>query len=168
LRPPSGGRKSFEASLADVSDRSISDRWLAGQETFALMAVTPDRRDDMNCGGRARYALAIGWLVAPLAGAAAGEPGPISKGTVSISITIPPHVLVRASAEGDPADLPDPCIGGLRDYRLAILDPAGSPREGAIPPGRPGECLSLSAAALASHVADSGAHGPLTLLIIPN
>jgi hypothetical protein len=133
------------------------------------MAVSPDRRDDMNCAGAARLAWGIGLLAAPLTGAAAGELGPTSRGTVSISITIPPHLSVLPSGRSDRDRPPGLCMAanGTREYRVAIVGPSEFPGREDILPARSGECAAATAAALAG-TARTAAAGPVTLLIVPD
>jgi hypothetical protein len=124
----------------------------------------------MTFSSRARYALALGWLLAPFAGATAGALGPTSRGNVAISITIPPHVQVSRSAGIGPSDPNALCLGGtgLGDYRVRILDPAGSQLGQDMRPGRSPGCASAGAAEIANVAAGPAESGPITLLIAPD
>jgi hypothetical protein len=124
----------------------------------------------MTLSGRARYALALPWLLAPLAGASAGELGPTSRDAVSISITIPPHVRVSRSAAADSPGAQALCVvgSGLGDYRVRILDASGSPGGPDVDPGGPSGCGVGAAAAAARTVPADLAAGPVTILIVPD
>lgn len=121
----------------------------------------------MTFSRRARYALALGWLLAPLAGAAAGDLGPTSRGAVSISITVPAHMRVGPPAGPGPSNPHALCLvgAGLGDYRVRLLDSAGSPLGGDLVPGGPSGC---AAAAIAKAAAARAEAGPVTLLIVPD
>ena len=118
--------------------------------------------------------------------ARAGEPAPISRSSISITITVPPHiVLSRADSVTDSAldaRVEDFCIGasGLASYHVALapshggLAPvglrthsgqqAGDPQLCGRDPG-PGSVLHLDKA-MVQAITDSA--GPATLLIIPD
>jgi hypothetical protein len=120
----------------------------------------------MNCGAPVRFVSAVAFLLAPFTAAAAGELGPTSRGTVAISVTIPPHVSVRPSDAGGANQAPRLCMAAnvTGEYRLAIAGPSDLPVRGFLP-ARSGECLAPTAAAL-GRGADSAAPGPITLLIV--
>ena len=124
----------------------------------------------MTFSSRARYALALAWLLVPLAPAAAGELGPVSRGTVSISITIPPHVRVSRPAGATLSDSHGLCLGGtgLGDYRVRVLDSAGSQLGQDALPGRSGGCAGPGATAIVNAAASPAEAGPVTLLIVPD
>jgi hypothetical protein len=62
------------------------------------------------------------------------------------------------------------CLGGtgLGDYRVRILDPAGSQLGQDGRPGRSGGCASAGSAAIANAAAGAAESGPITLLIVPD
>jgi hypothetical protein len=124
----------------------------------------------MTFSSRARYALALAWVLAPFAPAAAGDLGPVSRGTVSISVTIPPHVRVSGSVGAVPSDLHALCLGGtgLGDYRVRVLDSAGSQLGQDMLPGLSGGCAGPGATAIANAAAGPPQSGPVTLLIVPD
>jgi hypothetical protein len=134
------------------------------------VAVLPIGETAMTFSIRARYALALAWLLAPSAPAAAGDLGPTSRGTVSISITIPPHVRVSRPAGSAPSDLRGLCVDGigLGEYRVRILNAAGSQLGQDMLPGRLGGCASLGATAIANAAVGPAESGPMTLLIVPD
>ncbi|HET8720776.1 MAG TPA: hypothetical protein VFM24_02030 [Nitrospira sp.] len=101
------------------------------------------------------------------ASAYAGELGPRSRDTISISVTIPPHVTVAPAAEVSAEGSTAPnalCIGaaGLRDYRLAIVDPAGFAEDGGVQ-FHPASCSDLG-----KQAAGLSGSGPITVLVIPD
>jgi hypothetical protein len=132
------------------------------------MAVSPCWRNGMNGGTHVRYALALGWLLAPIASASAGELGPISRASVSLSITVPPHVSIRPSSERQGKESMQLCIGatGLRYYRVAALD-LESVRSTEVRPSSSASCVPAAITAPADGP-DSARGGPVTLLIVPD
>jgi hypothetical protein len=128
----------------------------------------------------------VGAAIASRAGA--GEFGPTSRATISISITIPPDVRIRPARQD--TDDPNPTDGlclateRLPRYRIAFVDPK-SPRErnyavspthldknSASPTCKLGQTaidLTHAAGALIQPRQDGGSLAePLTLLIIPD
>jgi hypothetical protein len=125
------------------------------------------------------------FLGVPVA-ASAGEMGTMSRGTVSIRITIPPHV--RIASGGDLAStaassMARPlCIAtnGLAHYRVALLSPAGAVQDNVSSLDRAakrartvpdGACVATNADGSRTNLsivelAGSGTEPP-TLLIVP-
>jgi hypothetical protein len=62
------------------------------------------------------------------------------------------------------------CLGGtgLGDYRVRILDPAGSQLGQDMRPDRSLGCASAGAAEIAGAAAGPAESGPITLLIVPD
>jgi hypothetical protein len=56
----------------------------------------------------------------------------------------------------------------LGDYRVRILDPAGSQLGQDMRPDRSGGCASAGAAEIANAAAGPAESGPITLLIVPD
>lgn len=122
-------------------------------------------------------------LLAASSMASAGELGPTSRGTISISITIPPHVMVKPVSlvnQDHRSSLSDLCVAtnGLQDFHLMVVDSV-SGQERAIPspvqvaPGQ-GSCRGPG---LGSQIVDErpltarqmpDAAPPLTLLVVPD
>ena len=133
-----------------------------------------------------RHAAVMLVLGAALISAPASAVGPTSRSTISITITVPPHiVLSRADSVTDSAldaRVEDFCIGasGLASYHVALapshggLAPvglrthsgqqAGDPQLCGRDPG-PGSVLHLDKAMVQTI---TGSAGPATLLIIPD
>lgn len=113
------------------------------------------------------------------AAACAGELGPTSRGSVAISITIPPHVVVTPAARTDPTGAEAPlCISGagLARYRVERVqsDPSANPGPPQMLPvgaeAFPSACgaNAHALAGLAPAIGESGSATPLTLLIVPD
>jgi hypothetical protein len=140
----------------------------------------------VNCCRSARVVLTLFALAGTSVRATASALGPTSRGTVSISITIPPHVRVIPAQAGKSSNAHDFCLetNGLQGYHVALLGPAGSPQSFAFPAvsARSLETSSLAACVArraANHVigldlvhglaaAASPGSAPLTLLIVPD
>lgn len=134
----------------------------------------------MNGSHHAMRALALASLFIPLSGARAGEMGPTSRGSVSISITIPPHIVTGQAAVGaDPrtglSAANGLCIaaGGEHVYRVALLG-AGQEPTATVEPSQIldlAKCAatgrSQAAAPDAGEPARAGT-GPIALLVIPD
>lgn len=114
--------------------------------------------------------------------ASAGELGPTSRGTVAISITVPPHISATSntSVSQDPRlILSNLCVAtnGLRNFHLMVVDPAGEERTIPNPPrGAPMEGICRGSG-LGFQVVDDevraareipSASLPLTLLVVPD
>ena len=132
---------------------------------------------------RVTQILTVALLGAASSMASAGELGPTSRGTISISITIPPHVMVKPVSlvnQDHPSSLSDLCVAtnGLQDFHLMVVDSA-SGQERAIPspvqvaPGQ-GSCRGPG---LGFQIVDEwpltakkmpDAASPLTLLVVPD
>lgn len=81
-------------------------------------------------GWRSMQIVALAVLAATGAKAAAGSLGATSRGSVAISITIPPHVAVASrSGNGDGNSADAFCLSayGIRNYRIGILLPQQAP-----------------------------------------
>lgn len=117
--------------------------------------------------------------------AEAGTPGSTSRGTVSISVTIPPHVAVRgpSTERGAGPRGGNICVAatGLSSYHVALMPAArGSPANDfrpTLPGGLPDEQQSCGrdlGPGVAVHFdkqkmqAIVGSAGPATLLIVPD
>ena len=132
-----------------------------------------------------RIGLLLGLACIPMS-AEAGVLGPTSRGTVSISITIAPHVVVSEASRPTQIALGDTaealCIGsgGLTAYRATLLASIGGRSEAIdLPPVRklPSDqyiCRQEAGAGAAVHLdgrmvqAIRGSAEPATLLIIPD
>lgn len=112
-------------------------------------------------------------------GAAAGEMGAISRGTVSISVIIPPHVMVRPAGDtgykGTSSARGALCVetNGVRQYHLALLPQSGSSEDQEALPAAADSPACPSASAVLPHNIDAQASGvsegqPLTLLVVPD
>ena len=135
----------------------------------------------MSCFTGARF-LVFGLLAAASSGASAGQLGATSAGSVTISVTIAPHVTVMpppAPARSG-SSAADACLvtNGVGDFHVALLQPDGSgPAEPLAPVGRGAAgagCLTgATAVALqvgspgGSSVAADAPREPATLLIVP-
>jgi hypothetical protein len=140
----------------------------------------------VNCCTSARLVLTTLALAGVSVGATAGALGSTSRGTVSISITVPPHVRVIPAQVPKSSNAHDLCLetNGLQGYHVALLGPAGSSQSFASPPGN---AAPLPTSNLAECGASGGSnhqiglelvHGlaaaaspgspPLTLLIVPD
>ena len=127
----------------------------------------------MNCRKLANCAIALAALAVPLASATAGDLGPTSRGAVSISITIPPHLAVGSLADsGAGRD-----AGGPAGQLLRLVEQV---RDG-VPLGgdsaAPATLLSVECAAAGrgaggpeagERLARLPGSGPVTLLVIPD
>jgi hypothetical protein len=88
----------------------------------------------VNCLKRPTLLTAFVALTASAAAARAGELGPTSRDSVSISITIAPHVAVSRAPQGTDIASPDDagfCVetNGMHDYHVAVLGAAGPARQ---------------------------------------
>lgn len=109
-------------------------------------------------------------------GASAGELGPTSRGTVSISITIAPHVEIgpsRAAASSGDGFCLRPT--GIRSFHLTVVPSgASSPATVPVPLSADGGALCAAAGAArrlltgASAAAASAPSGAVTLLVTPD
>jgi hypothetical protein len=116
--------------------------------------------------------------------AIAGELGSTSRGTVSISITIPPHVTATAASADGGEGKGGLCLrsNGFKSYHVALLDGA-EPLRSSISfsddPTAPGSkqlpCAASGVAREASRLivgresaARTSVDRPLTLLIVPD
>lgn len=131
---------------------------------------------------RATQILILALLGVPTTAASAGELGATSRGSVSITITVPPHLRVEAASDRS-SSANALCItgNGFDHYHVALLETDGRPGKIAIPSAlskalRPGEayCGSILTKlvpvgdSLADHAADRPGPGPLMLLIVPD
>lgn len=118
--------------------------------------------------------LVLPTLAAMPATAQAGDLGATSRGTVSISITIPPRVQVAAAVAPDARPDSPLCVSstGLGRYRIQMIQSGNN-----VGAGRPNDILIGSARSAASCGAAAHAiagparpdmSNPLTLLIVPD
>ena len=127
-------------------------------------------------------------LIAALAGtsvmASAGQLAATSTGSVSISVTIPPHLTVETMPKTPDSASPaatSACIvtGDVEDYHVALLPAEGSGAPEPLPMthrGAGGRSCLASAAATAleergpdvSSGGSASTAGPLTLLVVPD
>lgn len=121
--------------------------------------------------------LALMTLIAHPTCASAAQMGPTSRDSLSISVTVPPHITVSpAAAKFDASSAaPKLCVGtnGFSQYHLVMLRHSGATeQEEKLKAGEPGG-LSACPGAIAvapRMLADTGLSSPgaLTLLIVPD
>lgn len=140
----------------------------------------------MNRCRHSRIFVASAALVAAATAANAGTLGPTSRGSVSISITIPPHVRIASAAPGAATAGPAGALcletNGIHDYHVAVLGSEGpalerpavspAPLFAAAPGGRAicGEGARMAVIDAAGGLSGSARspQAPVTLLIIPD
>jgi len=128
---------------------------------------------------RATQILTLGLFGAASFAASAGELGPTSRASVSISIRVPPHVMIKAAgADLSPASPLCVTSNGFHHYHLALLDADGAPRNpvptawsNAAMSGAEGGCGSFGTELVPGGSVPenaAGAQTPVTLLIVPD
>lgn len=109
--------------------------------------------------------------------ASAADMGPVSRETVSISITVAPHVIVTPAAGTFQASSAGPtlCVGtnGFSQYHLALIrHSAGAEDEELLQSGggRSGAACPGASPVMPQMLAglETSSPGPVTLLIIPD
>lgn len=121
--------------------------------------------------------LALMSLIAHPTSASAAQMGPTSRDSVSISVTVPPHIIVApavAKLDGS-SGAPKLCVGtnGFSQYHLVVVRHSGATeQEEALRAGESSEVSACpGAVAVAPRmIADSelSSRGALTLLIVPD
>jgi hypothetical protein len=119
---------------------------------------------------KSRLPALVALICAVAAPAGAGEPGPTSSGTLSISITIPPHFRTRIGSSPQPgrdsAGETGICLAtqAALSYHVALVasgGPGPAPDRGIA--ASAGHCLLVPAGP------DRGtASGPVLLLVVPD
>ena len=122
--------------------------------------------------------LALLSVIAPSTSASAAQMGPLSRGTVSISVTVPPHVIVTsAPARFDASSAaPTLCVGtnGFSQYHLAMIRHSDRAEDEEIlgkGGGQPGGSICPGAIPVVPHMLtdlEPSSAGAVTLLIIPD
>lgn len=140
----------------------------------------------MSFHRRAAFFLTFFVGAAIASSARAGEFGPTSRQTISISITIPPDVRVRPARQDTDDPIDGLCLATKRlpRYRIAFVDPKAPSgwdyavptthldRTSASPTCTPGQkaidLTDLAGALIHAHQGGGSLAEPLTLLIIPD
>jgi hypothetical protein len=129
---------------------------------------------------RATQILTLGLLGAASCAASAGELGATSRGAVSISITVPPHVTIKpAGAHAPEANALCVMSNGFDHYHLVLLEAGGSRHQSIIPSagskvltsGARGGCRSIGTDLMpdASLAEDAASRRiAVTFLIVPD
>lgn len=107
----------------------------------------------------------------------AAQMGPLSRASVSISVTVPPHIMVTPAAASLNASsaVPTLCVGtnGFSQYHLAMIRHSGATEEDEVLEGggRTGGSLCPGAIPVVPQAVaemEPSSPGTLTLLIIPD